>query len=99
MPGQEGNFVVLGHRMKTYGLLFNRLGEVVLDDEIVITMLDGTVYTYVVDNIIPALDPAELSDYIGIDSGTGKQITLVTCTPTGVGSHRIIIIGHLREGE
>ena len=99
MPGQEGNFVVLGHRMKTYGLLFNRLGEVVLNDEIVITMLDGTVYTYVVDNIIPALDPAELSDYIGIDSGTGKQITLVTCTPTGVGSHRIIIIGHLREEE
>jgi len=45
--------------------------------------------------VIPKLDPSELGNYVKIDSGTGKQITLVTCTPTGVGSHRIIVIGHM----
>lgn len=95
MPGTEGNCVVLGHRMKTHGKLFNRLDEVAVGDSIVITMLDGTAYTYTVDNVIPELDPAELPNYIGIYSGTGKQLTLVTCTPVGVGSHRIIIIAHM----
>jgi len=95
MPGTEGNCVVLGHRMKTTGKLFNRLNEVAVGDSIVITMLDGAVYTYTVDNVIPQLDPAELPNYIGIYSGTGKQLTLVTCTPVGVGSHRIIVIAHM----
>ncbi len=95
MPGTEGNCVVLGHRMKTRGKLFNRLNEVAVGDNIVITMLDGTAYTYTVDNVIPELDPADLPNYIGINSGTGKQLTLVTCTPVGVGSHRIIIIAHM----
>jgi len=95
LPGQDGNCVILGHRMKAYGSLFNRLNEVAAGDSIVITSLDGTEYTYVVDAVIPKLDPSELGNYVKIDSGTGKQITLVTCTPTGVGSHRIIVIGHM----
>lgn len=94
-PGQDGNIVILGHRMKTYGSLFNRLNEVAVGDSIVITTVDGTNYTYIVDNVIPNLDPAELGNYIQGDSGSGKQITLVTCTPVGVGSHRIIVIGHI----
>ena len=96
-PGEEGNAVVLGHRMKAYGSLFNRLGELSIDDTIIITMLDGAQYTYIIDKIIMKLDPAEIWDYVGIDSGSGKQLTLVTCTPTGVGSHRLIIIAHLQE--
>jgi sortase A len=95
MPGTEGNCVILGHRMKTHGRLFNRLNEVAVGDSIVLTMLDGAAYTYTVDNVIPELDPAELPNYIGIYSGTGKQLTLITCTPVGVGSHRIIIIAHM----
>ena len=94
-PGQDGNSVILGHRMKTYGSLFNRLDEVAVGDSVVITTVDGTVYTYIVDNVIPALLPAELVNYIQINSGTGKQLTLITCTPTGVGSHRIVVIGHM----
>lgn len=94
-PGQDGNSVILGHRMKAYGSLFNRLNEVAVGNSIVITTVDGTEYTYIVDNVIPNLDPAELGNYIQSDSGTGKQITLVTCTPVGVGSQRIIVIGHI----
>jgi sortase A len=95
LPGEEGNFVVLRHRMKAYGSLFNRLDEVAVGDSVVITTLDNEEFTYIVDNVIPKLDPEELIDYIKIDSGSGKQLTLVTCTPTGVGSHRIIVIAHM----
>jgi LPXTG-site transpeptidase (sortase) family protein len=95
LPGQDGNCVILGHRMKAYGSLFNRLDEVAIGDSIVIKTVDGTEYTYIVDNVIPALDPVELLNYVQIDSGVGKQITLVTCTPVGVGTSRIIVIGHM----
>ncbi len=95
MPGEEGNLVVLGHRMKTYGSIFNRLGEVVIGDEAVIVTMDGNRYTYVVDEIIEALDPNKLPDYLTQENSEGAQLTLVTCTPTGVGSHRLLVIGHL----
>lgn len=97
MPGEDGNCVILGHRMKAYGSLFNRLGEMAVGDSVLITTLDGTQYEYLVDEIIPKLDPANLGDYIDKSDGTGKQLTLVTCTPTGVGSHRLLVIGHLKE--
>lgn len=96
MPGQVGNSVILGHRMKTYGSLFNRLNEMAVGDIIVITAVDGTVLTYTVGTVIPELDPAELVNYIQGDNGTGgQQITLITCTPVGVGSHRIIVIAQM----
>ena len=97
LPGQTGNTVILGHRMKTYGSLFNRLNEIEVGDTIVITAVDGTVLTYSVSEVIPKLDPAEIVNYIQGDSGSssGQQLTLITCTPVGVGSHRIIVIAQL----
>lgn len=96
-PGQDGNLVILGHRMKAYGSLFNRLGEMKLGDEIKIIVEDGTSYIYVVDEILEKLNPSELPTVIEPDIDDGKRVTLVTCTPTGVGSHRLIVIGHLAE--
>ncbi len=97
MPGEEGNLVVLGHRMKKAGSLFNRLNEVAVGDEVIITTQDKAKHVYVIDEVIPKLEPTELYKYIEKDSGTGKQITLITCTPVGVGSHRILAIGHIKE--
>lgn len=96
-PGQNGNLVILGHRMKTFGSLFNRLGEVKIGDEIEIVVADGTSFVYVVDEIIEKLNPSEIPTVVNPDIDDGKRVTLVTCTPTGVGSHRLIIIGHLAE--
>jgi len=96
LPGQDGNCVILGHRMKAYGKLFNRLNEVAIGDSIVITSVDGTEYTYIVDAVVPKLIPADLINFIEIDDGSGKQLTLVTCTPTSVGSHRILVIAHIK---
>jgi LPXTG-site transpeptidase (sortase) family protein len=95
LPGEEGNLVILGHRMKDYGSIFNRLGEVKIGDEVVIVTMDGISHTYIVDQIIEALLPSKLPDYLKQEESQGTQLTLVTCTPTGVGSHRLLVIGHL----
>ena len=96
MPGQDGNMVVLGHNMRKDGSLFNRLKKVVIGDEIIITMVDKTEYVYVVDDIKQPIAPSNLPEYIDIDDGYGKQITLLTCTLDG-GTHRLLVIGHLSE--
>lgn len=96
-PGQEGNMTVLGHRMRAEGKLFHALGDVKIGDTIEITCIDGTKYVYIVDTIYDSVNPGDLEKYIDIDDGTGKQITLVTCTPLGVATHRLLIVGHLQE--
>ena len=73
------------------------IGEVKIGDTIEISGIDGNRYTYKVDTIYEAVDPADLDKYIDIDDGTGKQVTLVTCTPLGVATHRLLIVGHLVE--
>lgn len=88
--GSEGNLVIFGHRMRKYGSMFNRLGEVSIGDSIVITTDEASI-TYIVDEIV-TITPGELSYYIGVSDGV--RITLITCTPTGVGSHRLLVIGH-----
>lgn len=90
--GEFGNLVIFGHRMKQYGSLFNRLGEVELGSHILVSH-GGESYEYVVDEIL-TISPADLSRYIQ-NEGDSSRITLVTCTPTGVGSHRLILRGHL----
>lgn len=89
--GEVGNFVLFGHRMRAYGKMFNRLGEVQLGDSIIITSGKGTV-TYIVDQI-ETIEPSQLSEYIDTNDGRAR-ITVITCTPTGVGSHRLLVIGH-----
>lgn len=97
--GAPGNLVIFGHRMRRYGSIFNRLGEVCIGDSIVIERA-GQVFTYTVD-AIDTVEPSSLSAYIGMenegDSGSCR-ITLITCTPIGVGSHRLVITGHLASG-
>jgi len=96
MPAEEGNMVVLGHNMRERGSLFNRLNEMKIGDEVIITTMDKSEYVYVADRIVTPLDPENLPDYIGINSGSGKQLTLVTCTLEG-GTHRLLVICHLKE--
>ncbi len=94
--GSPGNLVIFGHRMKRYGSIFNRLGEVSIGDSILIER-NGSTYTYAVDRI-ETVEPSELSLYIDMEKegdGGSCRITLITCTPTGVGSHRLVVIGHI----
>ena len=98
LPGQEGNCCLLGHHMRVEGVFFNKLIDVKVDDEVKITMIDGKEYIYIVDKTI-IVDASELDDYVEGDDGEGKQITLVSCTYTSEGKKRILVIGHIMEGE
>lgn len=97
--GAPGNLVIFGHRMRRYGSIFNRLGDVSIGDSIVIERAEQA-FTYTVD-AIDTVEPSFLSAYIGMekegDPGSCR-ITLITCTPIGVGSHRLVITGHLTSG-
>lgn len=90
--GEKGNLVIFGHRMKKKGSIFNRLDEVSSGDAITVNR-NGRSFTYIVDQT-EVIEPSELSRYIAMGEGE-KRITLITCTPTGVGSHRLLVIGHL----
>ena len=93
-PGQSGNCVIFGHRMKRYGSLFNRLGEVQIGDRVYLDH-KGERFTYVIDQVL-TIYPSELSFYMQ-NEGDPSRITLITCTPIGVGSHRLILTGHLNS--
>lgn len=98
LPGEDGNCCLLGHHMRVEGVFFNKLIDVKIDDVVKITLIDGREYNYIVDKTI-VVDPSELEDYVDGDDGTGKQITLVSCTYTSEGTKRILVIGHILEGE
>ena len=85
--GRAGNCVIFGHRMQTYGRHFNRLGEVQVGDEIKLYSMDETCYTYTVTGT-ETISPNVLMDTLG-SHNEGFCLTLLTSTPTGVGSHRL----------
>lgn len=90
--GEFGNTTIAGHRSYTFGEFFNRVDELKWDDKIYIDTAEGT-YEYKVTGSI-VVEPSEwwvLDDY-NEEVGT---LTLVTCTPKFVGSHRLIIRSEL----
>lgn len=91
MPGQKGNFCVIGHRSYTYGEFFNRLDGIEENDEIIVEY-NGKEFKYKVTEI-KVVKPEEVSV---LNQSEEEEITLITCTPIRVGSHRLIIKG-IRE--
>ena len=86
-PGETGNCVIAGHRNYSFGKLFNRLNEVKTGDEIYLDTLEET-YHYVVTQIrIVEPDAVEI-----LDPTDREQLTLFTCTPIYLATHRLVII-------
>jgi sortase A len=93
-PGEEGNYIVAGHNSRTYGLLFNRLDELTLGDEIVVQCKDSS-YTYEVTESV-VVQPEEVQ--ILLPEGGKKQITLVTCDYSTPKPYlRLIVKGELKN--
>ena len=92
--GGEGTHAVLsGHRGLPSAKLFTNLDELVVGDEFYIRVLDETL-TYEVDQI-RIVEPDDLSD---LKIEEGKDLcTLVTCTPYGINTHRLLVRGHRVE--
>lgn len=94
--GGEGTHCVLsGHRGLPSAKLFTNLDKLVAGDKFVIRVLDE-VMTYEVDQIL-IVEPSDLSA-LAIEKGK-DLCTLVTCTPYGVNSHRLLVRGHRVENE
>lgn len=92
MPGEEGNFAIAGHRNYTSNKFLSDLDKLEKNDEIKVES-KGKTYRYKVSSI-EVVEPEEVSV---IDSTEKKEITLVTCTPKFIGSHRLIVKGEYVE--
>lgn len=86
-PGETGNCVIAGHRNYSFGKLFHRLNEVKTGDEIYLDTLEEA-YHYVVTEIrIVEPDAVEILNPTDRD-----QLTLFTCTPIYLATHRLVVI-------
>lgn len=85
--GEQGNCVIAGHRNYTFGKFFNRLDEVAVGDYIYVDTRSGS-YTYVVSEI-KVVEPTDASV---LEDTKEEQLTLYTCTPIYIASHRLVII-------
>lgn len=89
--GGDGSHCVLsGHRGLPSARLFTDLDKVAEGDTWTLTVLDRT-YTYECDQI-RVVEPTDLST-LGMEPGK-DYCTLVTCTPYGVNTHRLLVRGH-----
>ena len=92
--GGEGTHSVLSaHRGLPHARLFTELDKMELGDTFQITILNKTV-TYQVDQI-KVVRPDEIDD---IQIVEGEDLcTLLTCTPYGINSHRLLVRGQRIE--
>ena len=89
--GGEGTHCVLsGHRGLPSARLFTQLDKLEVGDTFVLTVLNETL-TYEVDQIL-IVEPDDL-DALQIEEGK-DYCTLVTCTPYGINTHRLLVRGH-----
>lgn len=91
--GESTHCVISGHRGLPSAKLFTDLDELTVGDIFMLHVLDE-VLTYEVDqiHIVEPEDP----DLLGIEEGQ-DLCTLVTCTPYGINTHRLLVRGHRIE--
>lgn len=88
--GKGMHCVVSGHRGLPSAKLFTDLDDLKEGDVFMMRVLDETL-TYEVDQIL-IVEPEDVS---ALEFEEGKDLcTLVTCTPYGVNSHRLLVRGH-----
>ena len=88
--GASSHCVISGHRGLPSAKLFSDLDEVVEGDIFIMRVLDET-FTYEVDQIL-IVEPQD-TEALLIQEGE-DLCTLVTCTPYGINTHRLLVRGH-----
>ncbi len=75
--------------------MFTDIDQLVIGDTFTLTILDRTL-TYEVDQILVV----EPSDFSALEIVDGEDyVTLYTCTPYGINTHRLLVRGHRIEIE
>lgn len=94
--GGESNHTVLSaHRGLPSAKLFTDIDQLERGDLFYLHILDEDL-AYEVDRILPMVDKDDydaLEEALKIEEGQ-DQVTLFTCTPYGVNSHRLLVRGH-----
>lgn len=88
--GESTHSVVSAHRGLPTAMLFTNLDRMEIGDTFYFTILDRNI-TYEVDQI-RIVEPDDLS-LIKIEEGK-DYCTLLTCTPYGLNTHRLLVRGH-----
>ena len=93
--GESSHCVVSGHRGLPSARLFTDLDKLVVGDIFVFRVLDE-VLTYEVDQIL-IVEPHETQ---ALQIVEGEDLcSLITCTPYGINSHRLVVRGHRVENQ
>lgn len=87
--GKGTHTIVSAHRGLPSATLFTNLDHMEIGDTFEITVLDRTV-TYQVDQI-KTVDPTDTADLVIKDGN--EYCTLLTCTPYGINTHRLLVRG------
>ena len=91
--GAGSHCVLSGHRGLPNSRLFTNLDQMVIGDTFSLVVLDRELF-YEVDQIL-IVDPEDVNE-LTFEAGE-DFCTLVTCTPYGVNSHRLLVRGHRVE--
>ena len=91
--GESTHCVISGHRGLPSAKLFTNLDKLTEGDIFMIRVLDE-VLTYEVDQIL-IVEPDDV-EALKIEEGK-DYCTLVTCTPYGINTHRLLVRGHRIE--
>ncbi|NQO85792.1 class C sortase [Streptococcus suis] len=87
--GENRHTVLTGHRGLPNARLFTDLDKVKVDDIVLLQVLDKT-FAYQVDQIL-TVEPTDISHISIIPEG--DYLTLITCTPYMVNTHRLLVRG------
>jgi sortase A len=90
-PGERGNCVLSGHN-DVFGEVFRRLEDLELEDEVIV-YTGVQPYRYVVKTK-RIVEPTEVSVMYPT---TKPVLTLITCHPYFVDSHRLVVVAELSE--
>ena len=93
VAGESVHAVISGHSGLPSAKLFTNIDRLAVGDTFTVRILKETL-TYEVDQIVTVL-PYETDDLV-IEKGQ-EYCTLLTCTPYGVNTHRLLVRGHRIE--
>lgn len=91
--GESTHAILSAHRGLPSARLFTDLDQLEVGDKFYIYILDQ-IYTYQVDQVL-VIEPSE-TEALQIQDGK-DLVTLVTCTPYGVNTHRLLVRGERVE--
>lgn len=87
--GDSSHSVITAHSGRANSRLFSDLGKVKLGDVFYVEVLGQKFYYEVVETVVVKPDEG---DYLRRIEGH-DYVTLITCTPTGVNTHRLLVKG------